>query len=143
MTFALKKTHIEIVLLILLFFTFTLFCFLITGWVWLFSSAAVITLVATIYLWFKNRRSDKVDDQKSLGKNDQDLIKKLFYFFVQELKDRGQYQLKYDTPWYLYISHNIKSDEVNLTQMGFRTCAATSISKDIPIQMCHLYTLFT
>lgn len=135
MTFTLTKKHLIAAILITLFFSFSLAAFLLPSYNWLFAGAALVVVITSLILWLSNKEDAAVKKQKVLEKQDQQLVKKLFHFFMQELKDRGQIKRKYKMPWYLFISHDLKKDESTLTQMGFRANTAAAISKKLPLQI--------
>lgn len=135
MTFTLTKKHLIAATLITLFISFTLAIFIFPSVKWLFVGAAVIVAIISLVLWLSNKEDAVVKQQRVLEKQDQQLVKKLFHFFMQELKDRGQLKRKYKLPWYLFISHDLKTDESTLTQMGFRANSAAAISKKLPLQI--------
>jgi len=135
MTFTLTKKHLIAAILIALFLIFSITWFFQPDYSWLFISADIIVVIIAAVLWFSNKEEAAVKKQKFLEKQDQQLVKKLFHFFMQELKDRGQLKRKYKMPWYLFISHDLSADESTLAQMGFRACAAAAISKKLPVQI--------
>ncbi|SFC12737.1 type VI secretion protein IcmF/TssM N-terminal domain-containing protein [Pseudoalteromonas denitrificans] len=135
MTFTLTKKHLIGGILISLFTGFTLAWWLVPNLNWIFAAAAIVILIIGSSLWFFNRDNATVKQQKNLEKQDVQLVKKLFNSFITELKDRGLHKHKYRLPWYLYITHNLKTDEAILTQMGFRNSTALNFSNQLPVQI--------
>lgn len=135
MTFTLTKKHLLSALLLCFFIVFSLACWMVDTLSWLYAIAALLVLICAIVLWSINREEPAVKRQKFLEKQDQQLVKKLFQSFMQELKDRGQNKHKYRMPWYLFISHDIASDQRLLAQMGFRNSSASSIGQQLPTQI--------
>ncbi|MEI6893165.1 MAG: type VI secretion protein IcmF/TssM N-terminal domain-containing protein [Colwellia sp.] len=135
MTFTLTKKHLFSALLLSLFLAFSLAWWLTDTLSWLYAVAALLVLLSIIVLWSINRAEPAVKRQKFLEKQDQQLVKKLFQSFMQELKDRGQNKYKYRMPWYLFISHDITSDQRLLAQMGFRNSSANTIGQQLPTQL--------
>jgi len=134
-TFTLTKKHLLSAILLCLFVAFSLAWFLADTLNWLYATAALLVLLSASVLWVMNREEPAVKRQKFLEKQDQQLVKKLFQSFMQELKDRGQNKHKYRMPWYLLISHDVVGDQRLLTQMGFRNSSANSIGQQLPTQL--------
>ena len=141
MTFTLTKKHLITSILVMLFSSFSLAWFIFPNLAWYFGIAIIVVLITAITLWLLNKDEAVVKQQKLLEKQDVQLVKKLFQYFLRELKDRGQQKQKYRTPWYLFISHDLSADESVLSQMGFRNSIAVKFDKQLQFHQEYLFQI--
>lgn len=135
MTFTLTKKHLIGGILLSLFTGVSLAWWFTSNLGWIFASTAILILISGSILWFLNRDSTTIKQQKNLEKQDGKLVKTMFSLFMTGLKDRGMNKRKYHLPWYLFVTNNLKSDDAVLTQMGFRNNTNVAISKQLPIKI--------
>lgn len=135
MTITFTKKHLFVFLLTILIIGFSFALFFAQELQWLFATILGLLVLASVFLVFQNRDKTGIKQKKYSEKKDQQIINKLFYFFIQELKDRGQHKRKYLMPWYIFISKNMASDQATLTHMGFRNSCSTSMGESLPTQI--------
>lgn len=135
MTITFTKKHLLILLLLSLFIGLSLAWYLAPTLNWLYGTGVGVIILISATWAFINRGEGVIRQKKYSEKKDQQLIKRLFYLFMQELKDRGQHKRKYRMPWYVFISKDMAADQATLTHMGFRNSCTTSIGESLPTQI--------